>query len=91
MKCANCANNAQYVYRITLDTAIYYCPKDLPSFLETRRKAGLLQITEKHKAAVAETLKTFEKAPSLEPVEEPTVEDSETPKPVKKATKKTEE
>jgi hypothetical protein len=35
-----------YVYRITKTESVYYCGKDLPSFLEDRRKAGLLNITE---------------------------------------------
>ena len=46
MKCANCLNDAMYVYRITKTESVYYCGKDLPSFLEDRRKAGLLNITE---------------------------------------------
>lgn len=46
MKCANCPDNAMYVYRITKTESVYYCGKDLPSFLEDRRKAGLLNITE---------------------------------------------
>jgi hypothetical protein len=59
MKCANCSNDAMYVYRITKSNAVYYCGKDLPSFLEDRRKAGLLNITEaftEAKESVAETL-----------------------------------
>ncbi len=46
MKCANCSNDALYVYRITKDKSVHYCGKDLPSFLEDRRKAGLLNITQ---------------------------------------------
>jgi len=46
MKCANCSNDAMYVYRITKLESIYYCGRDLPRFLEERRKAGLLNITE---------------------------------------------
>jgi len=46
MKCANCSTDAMYVYRITKTESVYYCGKDLPSFLEDRRKAGLLNITQ---------------------------------------------
>ena len=46
MKCANCSNDAMYVYRITKLESIYYCGRDLPRFLEERRKAGLLNLTE---------------------------------------------
>jgi hypothetical protein len=46
MKCANCIKDAMYVYRLTEATSVYYCGNDLPSFLEERRKAGLLNITE---------------------------------------------
>jgi hypothetical protein len=46
MKCANCSNDALYVYRITKEKSVHYCDKDLPSFLEDRRKAGLLNITQ---------------------------------------------
>ena len=59
MKCANCSKDAMYVYRITKTNSVYYCGKDLPSFLEDRRKAGLLNITEaftEAKEFVAETL-----------------------------------
>lgn len=59
MKCANCSKDAMYVYRITKTKSVYYCGKDLPSFLEDRRKADLLNITEaftEAKESVAETL-----------------------------------
>ena len=46
MKCVNCSNDAMYIYRITKLESIYYCGRDLPRFLEERRKAGLLNITE---------------------------------------------
>ena len=47
MKCANCENNASYEYKITKGSSLFYCGKDLPNFLDERRKAGLLTITEK--------------------------------------------
>ena len=46
MKCVNCSNDAMYIYRITKLESIYYCGRDLPRFLEERRKAGLLNLTE---------------------------------------------
>lgn len=64
MKCANCLNDAMYVYRITKTESVYYCGKDLPSFLEDRRKAGLLNITEafiEAKEEVVETLSVTKK------------------------------
>jgi hypothetical protein len=53
-----------YVYRITKTESVYYCGKDLPSFLEDRRKAGLLNITEafiEAKEEVVETLSVTKK------------------------------
>ena len=83
MKCANCSNDAMYVYRITKTKSIYYCGKDLPKFLEDRRKAGLLKITEEFteaKETAIEVLKVSE-------VEEEVVESLPVPK--KKTAKKT--
>ena len=81
MKCANCKSEALYVYHITADSYIYYCGKDLPKFLEERKKAGLLKITDQftveHNSAI-ESLKT-------EAIEE---SDSEKPAPKKKAPSK---
>lgn len=45
MKCANCAEQASYEYRVTKTNSLFYCGKDLPKFLEERKKAGLLKIT----------------------------------------------
>jgi len=59
MKCANCPNDAMYVYRITKTESVYYCGKDLPSFLEDRRKAGLLNITEAFTEAKEEVVETL--------------------------------
>jgi hypothetical protein len=59
MKCANCLNDAMYVYRITKTESVYYCGKDLPSFLEDRRKAGLLNITEAFTEAKEEVVETL--------------------------------
>jgi hypothetical protein len=59
MKCANCLNDAMYVYRITKTESVYYCGKDLPSFLEDRRKAGLLNITEAFTEAKEEVVEAL--------------------------------
>jgi len=48
-----------YVYRITKTESVYYCGKDLPSFLEDRRKAGLLNITEAFTEAKEEVVETL--------------------------------
>lgn len=76
MKCANCDRDALFEYQITKKKSIYYCGKDLPSFLEERKKAGLLKITPAFTEA---------KESALEQLSPETVD---IPKPVKKATKK---
>jgi hypothetical protein len=77
MKCANCESDAFYVYKLTLTKDILYCAKHLPSFLENRRKAGLLQTTDTYKIIVEDGKK------NLSTEEIPT-----TPTPSKKPTKK---
>ena len=76
MKCANCDRDALFEYRITKGKSIYYCGKDLPKFLEERKKAGLLKITPAFTEA---------KENALEQLSPETVT---APKPVKKAAKK---
>jgi hypothetical protein len=49
MKCSNCNKEAAFEYRLTLNKSIFYCGKDLPSFLEGRKKAGLLKVTQQYK------------------------------------------
>ena len=83
MKCANCNNDAKYLYKITTKTTIPYCEKDLPKFLIERVKAGLLETTDAYKATVADGLTTI--ATDMTP----TVD--ETPKAKKQAPKKTDE
>ena len=56
MKCANCDDDAQYVYRLTAKKSILYCANDLPKFLEPRLKAGLLELTTSHKDLIEEAL-----------------------------------
>jgi len=88
MKCANCDNEALYVYQGESMWPIPYCVDCLPSFLRPQAKAGLLGITEAHTASrmsAVEALATAAYAdPAEEPVEEPPVEDPK-PKRVKKA------
>ena len=88
MKCANCSNDARYIYRLTPKNGIGYCDKDLPKFLEERRKAGLLELVPETKAAIDTALKNITTAIPA-PTEEPITE--ETPAPSKKSIKKTAE
>jgi hypothetical protein len=76
MKCANCDRDALFEYQITHTKSIFYCGQDLPRFLESRKKAGLLKITSAFTEAKSSALEQL----SLETVE--------APKPVKKAAKK---
>jgi hypothetical protein len=82
MKCVNCDKDAMYEYQISKENSILYCGKDLPKFLDARRRAGLLKITEEFKEA---------KESALETLSTNTTESVEEPKPVKKASKKSEE
>ena len=88
MKCSNCNKDALYEYKVTLKNSVFYCAKDLPKFLDARKRAGLLTLTEKH----AEEKETAIAALSTETVvEEPVVEKTlteEEPAPKKKAAKK---
>jgi hypothetical protein len=84
MKCANCKNDAVYIYRITADVFTPYCLKDLPKFLSERRKAGLLETTEEYKKMMTEVTPTL-----ADNFKEPVVEEPSVPK--KQAPKKTEE
>jgi hypothetical protein len=77
MKCANCDNDALFEYQITHTKSIFYCGKDLPGFLESRKKAGLLKITS-----------AFTDAKEIA-IEQLSPEITEEPKPAKKTIKKT--
>jgi hypothetical protein len=68
MSCANCTAEALFEYKLTPEVSVFYCGKHLPKFLNERKKAGLLHITESFTASSAEALE------ALAPVE---VEDSE--------------
>lgn len=82
MKCANCSSSALYVYRITQGTSIYYCGAHLPKFLESRKRAGHLALTDEYAVQQQEALDI------LSPSSSEAVDPVETPKPVKKAVKK---
>jgi hypothetical protein len=77
MKCINCDLRAMFEYKISKVESILYCGKCLPSFLNDRKKAGLLTITEEYKEDQASALKAL--APE-------TTDSEETPK--KKAASK---
>ena len=77
MNCANCSSPALYVYRITQGTSIYYCGTHLPKFLESRKRAGHLALTEAHATQQEEAIDI------LSPLEKETK-----PKTVKKTAKK---
>lgn len=84
MKCANCKDDALYEYRVTLKSSLFYCGKHLPKFLELRKKADLIPVTEAFNTAKEEAIAKLS-APKPEPVveEAPTEE-----KPKKRAPKK---
>ena len=50
MKCGNCNSMALFEYRLTRKVSQFYCGKHLPKFLDSRRRAGLLTITDQHDA-----------------------------------------
>lgn len=84
MKCANCNKDAMYEYKVTTTKSLFYCGNDLPTFLEARKKAGLLTLTSKNSENLTSALDVL----STPTPEAPVVEG---PSPVKKAAKKTAE
>jgi hypothetical protein len=80
MKCANCAEQASYEYKVTKTTSLFYCGKDLPKFLEERKKAGLLNVTPQMNKDLESALTAL----GTEVVDEP-------PKPKKKPVIKTDD
>jgi hypothetical protein len=86
MKCANCDANASFEYRLTLNKSLFYCDKDLPGFLEPRKKAGLLKITEQYKDDAKNAINVLT-IPVIELVEETKAETS-APKKKKASAKK---
>ena len=81
IKCANCNSDAVYEYKVTLNNSVFYCGKDLPKFLETRKKAMLIGTTDAYAKANKEALASLQIKPS-EPVTE------EAPAPKKRTSKK---
>ena len=81
MKCVNCSKPALFEYKLTQNKSVFYCNTDLPKFLDERKRAGLLTLTQEYKDASKTALDavTFEPSP---------VKDAETPKPKKKTAKK---
>ena len=45
-----------FEYRLTQTKSLFYCGNDLPGFLEERKKAGLLTITDAYKEAAKTAL-----------------------------------
>jgi len=68
MKCVNCDRRAMFEYKISKLESILYCGKCLPSFLNERKKAGLLTITEEYKEDQASALAALTPA-TPDPVE----------------------
>lgn len=54
MKCANCDNDALWVYEPNGANDVPYCEKDLPGFLREQARAGLLTKTDTYEAVAAE-------------------------------------
>jgi len=65
VKCANCSNDALYVYQVTESFGINYCQYHLPRFLHDQRNGGLLAApvqSEPELPVVEEAPKTKKKA-----------------------------
>jgi len=74
MKCANCVKDAMYTYEINKSHAIHYCETHLPSFLNARKKAGLLKTTDSHAEELTSALSALSTPAATAPVEAPLVE-----------------
>lgn len=76
IKCANCSEDALYVYAANPAFPTYYCPTDLPGFLKDQRNAGHLErVTEETVVVEAAPKASKKKAPVV--VEEvPVVEEA---------------
>jgi hypothetical protein len=91
MKCANCSNQAAYVYEPTAGHIIPYCIADIPSFLKPQLKAGYLKKAEGFDDFLTEAIATVtESVKETEPVVEPVIEEEPVVKkaPAKKTSKK---
>lgn len=74
MKCANCDNEALYVYDTVGSNDVLYCASCLPGFLRPALKAGVLTTTASYQARQAEVLALLAPKPEPVVVEEPVVE-----------------
>jgi hypothetical protein len=84
--CANCTNNAAFVYEISPSHQIPYCSTHLPKFLNDQKNAGLLKLAselvqDRTDAFDVLAPKTTKKASSKKtteetPAEEPVVEET---------------
>lgn len=82
MNCANCSSKALYEYKITQGTSVLYCGQHLPKFLEGRKVANLIPLTDSHNEELLSALDAISVKAEETPAEEPT------PKIVTKAAKK---
>jgi len=86
-KCANCTNDALYIYSLNADVHTYYCATHVPGFLRAQKNAGLLPTIndfESRKQAVLDSLgegtdvtgeATPKPAPKKAAKKRPTIED----------------
>lgn len=80
-KCANCTDNAAFIYEISEAHTIEYCDAHLPRFLTDKKNAGLLKrseelVQEQSDAFEALSVKSTKKAAAKKAVEEtPVVEE----------------
>lgn len=79
-KCANCSEDAMYVYEMSSQNHILYCDNDLPGFLRGAQRAGHLRTTEVFEAQKQSVLAALA-AEKFETGEE---EEAPAPKPSKK-------
>lgn len=84
-KCANCPNDAAYLYEPSESLTIPYCVRCLPSFLVPVMKAGHLKVAASKDKAVKEAIDLLPQASEATPEPEPEVEKAPAKKAVKKA------
>jgi hypothetical protein len=66
-KCSNCANDAKYVYKVTLEFDQKYCEIHLPNFLKSTKKDLLIPVEKPSKKKPDPVVET----PSETPLESP--------------------
>ena len=90
MNCANCSNEAIYVYEAPGVRKVVYCHTCLPSFLRPLAKSGLLPTTESFNTVkervMTQLLPQVSEAPAEDVAADPVVEEvvAEEAKPVRK-------